>query len=143
MAAGRPLDDMVRAPWLAAITSWLAERAACGECAVGAVPRCGGPTATRCAARAGMSGWRTWWTPMSWSLNDWPLVAVTFMPGELLASQHATLEPLAPDEPGITVNLADTATDLTEKILRTLPWGGHGCHREVMISQYPGGEDVR
>jgi gluconokinase len=65
------------------------------------------------------------------------------MPGELLASQYATLEPLAPDEPGITVNLADTPTDLTKKILRTLPWGGHGCHREVMISEDPGGEDVR
>jgi carbohydrate kinase (thermoresistant glucokinase family) len=34
MAAGRPLDDTLRAPWLAAIVSWLAERAARGECAV-------------------------------------------------------------------------------------------------------------
>jgi gluconokinase len=27
MAAGHPLDDAVRAPWLAAITAWLGQRA--------------------------------------------------------------------------------------------------------------------
>lgn len=27
MAAGHPLDDTVRAPWLAAIAAWLAQRA--------------------------------------------------------------------------------------------------------------------
>jgi gluconokinase len=34
MAAGHPLDDTVRAPWLAAIAAWLAQRADRGECAV-------------------------------------------------------------------------------------------------------------
>ena len=34
MAAGHPLDDTLRAPWLAAIACWLGERSARGECAV-------------------------------------------------------------------------------------------------------------
>src|SRR5918911_532970 len=40
-----------------------------------------------------------------------------FMPPELLASQYATLEPLAPDEPGITLDLALPPDLLTDTIL--------------------------
>ncbi|MFN2534391.1 MAG: hypothetical protein ABR528_03995 [Pseudonocardiaceae bacterium] len=38
---------------------------------------------------------------------------------ELLASQYATLEPLAPDEPGITLDLTLTPNQLTDAILST------------------------
>ena len=34
LAAGQPLDDARRAPWLAALAAWLAQRAARDECAV-------------------------------------------------------------------------------------------------------------
>ena len=44
-----------------------------------------------------------------------------FMPPELLASQYATLEPLAPDEPGITLDLTDTPTRIVDEVLRALP----------------------
>ena len=142
MAAGRPLDDMVRAPWLAAIAAWLAECATRGECAVVSC------SALRRAYRDVLRGaGRDVW--MVHLAGPYELVAQRlatrrghFMPRELLASQYATLEPLAPDEPGITVNLADTPTDLTDEILRTLPWGRYGCHREAMITERRGGEDV-
>ncbi|MDQ4009321.1 MAG: gluconokinase [Actinomycetota bacterium] len=117
MAAGRPLDDSLRVPWLAAIASWLAERAAHGECAVvscsaltrayrnvlrGAGPdvrmvHLAGPrelVAQRLAARRGH-----------------------FMPPELLDSQYAALEPLQADEPGITVDLTATPEQIADEVL--------------------------
>jgi gluconate kinase len=44
-----------------------------------------------------------------------------FMPPELLDSQYATLEPLQPDEPGITVDLALTPDQIANEILHRLP----------------------
>jgi gluconokinase len=40
-----------------------------------------------------------------------------FMPPQLLASQYAILEPLAPDEPGITLDLTLPPELLTDAIL--------------------------
>jgi gluconokinase len=120
LSAGLPLDDARRAPWLAALASWLAERAARDECAVLScsaltrayreVLRRAGPrvrivhlagprevVAQRLAARRGH-----------------------FMPPELLDSQYAELEPLAADEPGITVDLTQTPERITGQILRAL-----------------------
>lgn len=127
MTAGRPLDDALRAEWLAAIARWLTERAARAECAVVScsalrrayrdVLRHAGPdvrmvhlagpyqlVAQRLAARRGH-----------------------FMPPELLATQYATLEPLAPDEPGITLNLADPPAHIVDEVLRRLPWPPHSA----------------
>jgi gluconokinase len=42
-----------------------------------------------------------------------------FMPLRLLASQYAVLEPLAPDEPGITLDLDASPDHLADEILRT------------------------
>lgn len=122
MAAGHPLDDTLRAPWLAAIARWLAERVARGECAVVScsalrrryrdvlrraapdlwIVHLAGPSevvARRLAARHGH-----------------------FMPPELLASQYASLEPLAPDEAGITLDLTDTPAHLADQILLAIRW---------------------
>ena len=127
MAAGHPLDDALRAPWLAAIASWLAERAARDKCAVvscsaltrayrdilrGAGPQVrivhlAGPrelVAQRLATRRGH-----------------------FMPPELLESQYAALEPLADDEPGITVNLAHTPEQIADKVLRSFRLPPHSA----------------
>ncbi|HEY6424563.1 MAG TPA: gluconokinase [Pseudonocardiaceae bacterium] len=121
MVAGRPLDDTVRVPWLAAIASWLADRASRDECAVVScsaltrayrdVLRSAGPdvrivhlagprelVAPRLAARRGH-----------------------FMPPELLDSQYAALEPLAPDEPGLTVDLSQPPQHIVDEILHRLP----------------------
>lgn len=118
LAAGRPLDDARRAPWLAALRSWLAERADRDECAVLScsaltrayrdVLRSAGPNvrivhlagprdlvAQRLAARRGH-----------------------FMAPELLDSQYARLEPLDVGEPGITVDLAQHPERIVDQILR-------------------------
>jgi gluconokinase len=119
MAAGHPLDDLVRGPWLAAIASWLTQRAARGECAVvscSALRR-----AYRDVLRRAGQGVR-----MVHLAGPYELVAQRlagrgehFMAPELLASQYATLEPLAPDEPGITLDLTLSPTQLTDAILST------------------------
>ena len=121
MAAGYPLDDVVRAPWLAAIAAWLAQRAAKGECAVVSC------SALRRAYRDVLRGAGPWvW--MVHLAGPYDVVAQRlaarhshFMPPELLASQYATLEPLAPDEPGITLDLTDTPARIVDEVLRALP----------------------
>jgi gluconokinase len=126
MAAGCPLDDTLRAPWLVAIAAWLTERAARGECAV---VSCSALTrAYRDVLRGAGPG--VWIVHLAgpYELVEQRLAARRghFMPRELLASQYATLEPLAADEPGLTVDLAGTPQKTPEKIadevLRTLPW---------------------
>lgn len=41
-----------------------------------------------------------------------------FMPTGLLTSQAATLEPLAPDEDGVTIDIAPSAEEITEEAVR-------------------------
>lgn len=43
-----------------------------------------------------------------------------FMPASLLDSQLATLEPLGPDEPGVTIPIVGPATDVVERVLAQL-----------------------
>jgi gluconokinase len=106
MAAGTPLTDEDREPWLRDLASWMGKRAAAGESTVIAcsalrrgyrdVLRSGPPhevdfvhldgpvdvVAQRLAARSGH-----------------------YMPASLLASQVDTLEPLEPDEGGLVLDL--------------------------------------
>lgn len=120
MAAGRPLDDPLRAPWLAAITSWLTERAARGECAVVScsaltrayrdVLRGAGPD-VRMVHLAG---------PRELVAQRLAVRRGHFMPPELLDSQYAALEPLDADEPGITVDLAHTPEQIADQIIHRL-----------------------
>lgn len=102
MAAGHPLDDDDRRPWLQTISAWLAERGGDGGVvACSALKRSyrdllrsqapdvvmvhlAGPkeeSARRVAARPGH-----------------------FMPSALVDSQYATLEPLDDDEAGLTLD---------------------------------------
>ncbi|MDQ3762695.1 MAG: gluconokinase [Actinomycetota bacterium] len=126
MAAGRPLDDTLRAPWLAAIASWLAERAARGECAV---VSCSALTrAYRDVLRGAGPDVRMVHLAGPYELVAQRLAARRshFMPRKLLASQYAALEPLAADEPGITVDLTRTPEQIADEVLRTLgPITGH------------------
>ncbi|MBV8542868.1 MAG: gluconokinase [Pseudonocardiales bacterium] len=127
MAAGCPLDDTLRAPWLVAIAGWLTERAARGECAV---VSCSALTrAYRDILRGAGPDVRIVHLAGPYELVEQRLAARCghFMPRELLASQYATLEPLAPDEPGLTVDLTKTPDQIADEILRTLrrPSGRH------------------
>lgn len=122
MAAGQPLDDTARAPWLAAIASWLAERAARAECSVVSC------SALRRAYRdvlrgAGPDVWMVHLAgPYELVVRRLTARRGHFMPAELLATQFAILEPLAPDEPGITVDLTATPDRITDEVLQRLPW---------------------
>lgn len=119
MASGFPLDDTMRAPWLAAIAGWLTERAARGECAV---VSCSALTrAYRDVLRGAGPDVRMVHLAGSYELVAQRLAARHghFMPPHLLASQYAVLEPLAPDEPGITLNLQASPQQLADEALRT------------------------
>lgn len=120
MASGLPLDDARRAPWLAALRAWLAERAAAGRCAV---LSCSALTrAYRDVLRA--AGPQVWIAHLD---GPQELVAARlagrhghFMARSLLTSQYAELEPLGADEPGITVDLADPPEQIADDVLRRL-----------------------
>lgn len=129
MSAGIPLEDADRQPWLLAIAAWLRAHDQKGSTAVvtcsalkrsyrdvlrGASPRVlfvylsGRPEliAERLRSRRGH-----------------------FMPAALLPSQLAILEPLGPDEPGLTVDVSAPPDVLAERIIRDLDLepaaGGH------------------
>lgn len=105
MAAGIPLDDADRAPWLDIVADWLGEHSAGGGVAAcSALKR-----AYRDRLRAG--------APQTYFVFlDAPRVELErrmaarlghFMPTALLDSQLATLEPLEPDEAGVTLDATD------------------------------------
>jgi gluconokinase len=116
MAAGEPLTDEDRYPWLEAVGNWLAQHADGGVLGCSALKRSyrdqlrshcprieflhltGSPEliARRQAGRPGH-----------------------FMPSSLLKSQFATLEPLGPDEPGIAVDVEQSVDVIVEEFLKT------------------------
>lgn len=120
MASGQPLDDEDRRPWLEAIGTWLTThrdrggvvacsalrrayrdqlRQACAEVTFVHLSGDRDIVATRVAARHGH-----------------------FMPTSLVDSQFRTLEPLGPDEDGITLDLSRPVDDL---VARALQWLSH------------------
>lgn len=115
LGAGQPLDDRDRLPWLEAVGAWLADHPDGGVMSCSALKRkyrdrlrhhCddvaflllhGAPEVIR-ERHAGRSG--------------------HFMPSSLLTSQLATLEPLAPDEHGVTIDLDQGVDAIVEQGLR-------------------------
>ncbi|WP_017934808.1 gluconokinase [Nocardioides sp. Iso805N] len=112
MSAGIPLDDHDRRPWLDAIGDWLAAHPGGGVMSCSALKRsyrdrlrhhahgvefvhlAGTPEvlARRMAGRPGH-----------------------FMPASLLSSQLGTLEPLQPDERGVTLDVDQGVDDLVQQ----------------------------
>lgn len=120
MAAGTPLTDEDRAPWLASIAQWIAQRDAEG---VSTVVTC---SALRRAYRdvlRGASG-----EVRFVHLAGEPDVIATrmaartdhFMPTSLLPSQLATLEPLASDEAGVVVPIGPPPAQVVDEAVRAL-----------------------
>lgn len=117
MAAGHPLTDADRAPWLDAVGRAMAE-----------VTRSGGTPVTACSALkrayrlrilAGEPEARFVLLDVSRDELERRMRERKghFMPASLLTSQLATLEPLAADERGITVPFTDPSADVAGEVL--------------------------
>jgi gluconokinase len=117
MHAGIPLNDVDRAPWLTAVGR-----------AMGDVTRAGGVPVMACSAlkhayRRRILAEEPAALFVLLDVDRLELERRTrqrqghFMPPSLLNSQLATLEPLTPDEPGITVHVANPGDDVVETLL--------------------------
>ena len=123
MSRGEPLTDDDRWPWLRTLATWMDERLAAGESGVltcSALHRSyrdylrqGRPHVTFCHVTV-----------------DPALLAARlerrsghYMPPSLLASQLAALEPLQPDEPGVTVSGDGPPDAVLDEVLHRLGLG--------------------
>ncbi len=105
MKGGTPLTDADRRPWLEAIRDWMSGRATEGESTVATCSAL--KRAYRDTLRGADADVR-----FVFLTADPTLIAERiaerrghYMPASLLASQLADLEPLAADEPGVTVSV--------------------------------------
>ncbi|MFC4950825.1 gluconokinase [Pseudonocardia sp. GCM10023141] len=121
MAAGHPLTDDDRWPWLRRIAEWIGVQEAAG---LSAVVTC---SALRHVYRELLCTDH----PTVWFAH---LTAPTeeiadrighrhghYMPAALLDSQLATLEPLTADEPGSAIDATGTPDEIAERLLAQLP----------------------
>lgn len=118
MAAGEPLTDEDRWPWLDTIAAWIQKHTASGT---PGIITC---SALRRVYRDKLAGPGVAFVHLDGSRDA---IATRlnsrldhFMPQSLLGSQLATLEPLDPDESGIVVELGRSTEDEVAEILRRL-----------------------
>lgn len=118
MAAGVPLTDEDRAPWLRTIAAWLdAHTEAGGVVSCSALRRSYRDVLREHATHAFFLHLH----------GDRDVIAARvegrpghFMPSALVDSQFATLEPLEPDENGAVLDVSAPVDDLVEQSLTTL-----------------------
>jgi gluconokinase len=120
MAAGTPLDDDDRWPWLRRIAAWIGEQEAAGRDAVltcSALKR-----SYRDVLRDGHPSVRFvhLLAPPELIKNRVDARRGHYMPPSLLASQLDTLEPLAPEEPGFVVETTHSPVDVADQVLQRL-----------------------
>jgi carbohydrate kinase (thermoresistant glucokinase family) len=126
MAAGQPLTDEDRWPWLRAIAEWIAGRHAAGE--PGVVSCSALRRAYRDVLRDASPDVRVVYLEGSRELIQRRMVArhQHFMKAAMLDSQFATLEPPAPDEQVTTVSIDATPGEIVEETIRRLGLAGPG-----------------
>ena len=120
MAAGIPLTDADRMPWLDAVSAWIGERE---RQRTSSIVTC---SALRRRYRDRLRDGHPW----VWFVHlDLPADVLRqriegrsghFMPASMLESQLATLEPLEPDEPGPTLSALAPPTALADQIVEAL-----------------------
>ncbi|QHC02425.1 adenylyl-sulfate kinase [Epidermidibacterium keratini] len=118
MAAGTPLTDEDRWPWLESVGEWME-----AQVSTGSVVAC---SALRVAYRDVLRRH----VASAYFVNLYGDVSVVrarfaerkghFMPEKLIESQYATLEHLGPDERGITVDFALPVTEIVEVVVADL-----------------------
>lgn len=120
MAAGQPLDDADRGPWLAAVAAWIDDRRAAGE--AGVVTCSALKRAYRERLSRGRPQMRTIFLSGSPDLIAGRLAGRSdhFMPASLLASQFAALEPPGPKEGAITIDAALAVEDQVALVMGAL-----------------------
>lgn len=123
MAAGHPLCDDDRWPWLDKIARWITERTDAGE-----------PGIVTCSAlkrsyRDVLRGDNVVFVHLAGSRDQigQRLTARLdhYMPPSLLDSQISTLEPLDPDEQAIIVDVGGSPAAIVEEVLRRLETLGY------------------
>ena len=120
MAAGHPLDDADRAPWLASVADWIDARLRAGE---NGVITC---SALKRAYRERIAGGRPDVRVVYLHGNRATLEAHVhgrhheYMPTTLLDSQLATLEEPAPEEHVIEVDVGGTIAATVATVIRQL-----------------------
>jgi gluconokinase len=119
MAAGLPLTDDDRWPWLDALTAAMGEHAAAGRSTVVACSALRRAYRDRLRRAPGRVRFVHVAVPAG-ELHRRMSDRVHFMPPALLTSQLATLEPLADDEDGVTVAAGDDPDALADEALRLL-----------------------
>ncbi len=116
MTAGRPLDDDDRHPWLESIGEWLAVHGDGGVMSCSALKRkyrdqlrrhCAEVEFLHLAGSLETIGRRQASRPGH------------FMPASLLASQFETLEPLDPDERGVSIDIDQSIDSIVDDYVRT------------------------
>lgn len=121
MAAGHPLDDADRRPWLERVGQWLTEHREGGVMSCSALKR-----SYRDQLRHHEPA--TVFLHLSGSKDVIGRRQAArpghFMPPELLDSQFATLEPLASDEPGVAIDVAQDIDAIIEEFLHHRPQRG-------------------
>jgi gluconokinase len=127
MAAGIPLTDDDRGPWLRSLRDWMTAQAGRGR---GTVVAC---SALRRAYRDVLRDADGWVVPVHVAVRP-PLLSARmhqrvghYMPTSLLGTQLAALEPLETDELGVTVDAEHEADHVVSAIidaLETLDRGG-------------------
>lgn len=123
MAAGTPLTDDDRWPWLEAIAAWIAAREAEGTSSISSCSSL--KRAYRDLLRKGAPGVRFVHVAGDHAVLAARLAARQghFFPAQLLASQFATLEPPGPDEDAVTVDLDQPPEAQVEAALAALGLG--------------------
>jgi gluconokinase len=120
MAAGHPLTDEDRWPWLRAIGSWMDERI---ERSASAVITCSALRRVyRDLLREGRPQVRFCHVSADPALIGDRLSVRQghYMPASLLPSQLATLEPLQPDEPGVVVPATGSPQEVQDRAMAAL-----------------------
>jgi gluconokinase len=124
LAAGHPLTDEDRWPWLSAIGAWLDAQIDAGR---PSVVTC---SALRRAYRDVLREGRPEVLFLHLVAGE-GLVAGRvshrtghYMPASLLHSQYDTLEPLEPDEPGVRVSVEGTPSEVLQRVVTALGLGG-------------------
>ncbi|MCX4908931.1 gluconokinase [Streptomyces sp. NBC_00878] len=120
MAAGRPLDDEDRRPWLLSIAEWIREVTDAGQ---GGVVACSAlkHTYRDLFRRAGAGVWFLC-LALDRGAADRRVAGRVghFMPARLVDSQYAALEPLRPDEHGLTVAAVADPQTIVDQAVRAV-----------------------